>query len=37
MSAAIDALRCSGCGKFVHANSGNDGHQCQCGTLRWRQ
>lgn len=34
--AAIDALRCSGCSKFVHANSGNDGHQCQCGALRWR-
>ena len=35
--AAIEAFRCSGCGKFVHANSGNDGHQCQCGGLRWRQ
>lgn len=35
--AAIDALRCSGCGQFVHANSGNGGHQCQCGALRWRQ
>lgn len=34
---AIDALRCSACGKFVHSNSGNDGHQCQCGALRWRQ
>ena len=35
--AVIDALRCSGCGKFVHAKSGNDGYQCQCGTLRWRR
>jgi energy-coupling factor transporter ATP-binding protein EcfA2 len=32
----IDALRCSGCGKFVHANLGNDGYQCRCGALRWR-
>jgi len=36
--AALEALRCGACGKWVsHAGVGTEGsYQCQCGTLKWK-